>query len=110
MNPEHLYAGTRLDNARDASRRGRLANQRKTECPRCGGVFADYRGRQRICVPCARVKQAERDQRKNADPEYRAAQNVRRRSRYALDPEYRAAQKARKRAEYALSVNRESEK
>jgi len=32
VNPSHLYLGTQLDNLRDASTRGRLANQRRTHC------------------------------------------------------------------------------
>ena len=33
INIEHLSVGTVRDNARDAVAKGRLANQRKTECP-----------------------------------------------------------------------------
>jgi HNH endonuclease len=34
VNPEHLYAGTQLDNIRDRDTRGRHANTRISHCPR----------------------------------------------------------------------------
>lgn len=33
VNPDHLYLGSGLDNARDMTTRGRHASQKKTHCP-----------------------------------------------------------------------------
>lgn len=33
FNPKHLFIGTQLDNMKDAARKGRCSNQRKTHCP-----------------------------------------------------------------------------
>ena len=112
VNPDHLYAGTQMDNMRDASRRKRLANQRKTECPRCGGVFVEYRGK-RCCMPCSQAGQRERDRKKYADLERRAVQLVQQKKRLA-DPKVRVVSNAKHRAwqkkrradpEYRIAMN-----
>lgn len=66
FNPRHLFVGTAKDNAIDAARKGRFANQRKTHCPmghEYGGdnlyVFMTHRK----CKTCTFLRRVERKQR-----------------------------------------------
>ena len=60
INPEHLYAGTQIDNEQDKLRRNRNMNAQKTECKR-GHEFTlentriDPRG-QRVCKSCDAIR------------------------------------------------------
>lgn len=67
VRPDHLFLGTNRDNFRDASRKGRIANQRKTHCPQ-GHEYTPENtmlaknprclaGVQRRCRTCWREKQ-----------------------------------------------------
>ena len=58
INIEHLSIGTPGDNVRDASAKGRLANQQKTECPQGHSYTPENTGRnrgQRYCRECNRA-------------------------------------------------------
>jgi len=109
VNPDHLYAGTRADNARDKSQRGRDLNSRKTCCPKCGGSYTRYvwAGRpQRECRSCTDDRVRDRYAK---DENYRerrleiGRESYRRnwRERYANDPELRDRRRALQRARYA---------
>lgn len=59
VRPDHLHAGTRGDNAREAVERGRHKSQLKTHC--CNGhLFAPpnlaftRKGKKRVCITCRR--------------------------------------------------------
>lgn len=63
VNPDHLYWGTRTDNARDAIRDGKNRNARKTHCLR-GHLLDEANARVRIngsrqCRECHRLRQRE---------------------------------------------------
>lgn len=58
---DHLYLGTPLDNARDASVRGRLAQARKTHCPQ-GHPYGPYvPGGIRACSICRKAISAKHE-------------------------------------------------
>jgi hypothetical protein len=56
INPDHLFLGTKKENAEDCSRKGRTSGQKKTHCPQGHpysgeNVFLDNLARKcRICV------------------------------------------------------------
>lgn len=59
VNPDHLFLGDHLMNMRDASKKGRLLNQRKTHCPSgheyAGDNLVMYRNK-RVCLICRRER------------------------------------------------------
>ena len=63
INIEHLSIGTHTDNMRDAVAKGRLANQRKTECPQ-GHAYTPENTKLnrgwRYCRECDRVSSLRR--------------------------------------------------
>lgn len=69
VNPDHLELGTRADNCRDASERGRLQGQWKTHCKRGhrlseDNLVANRKDGRRECIKCRRVRQRERRSKK----------------------------------------------
>ncbi len=58
VNPDHLFLGTSKDNSRDASSKGRFAQQRRTHCPSGHPYSGDnlnmYDGR-RYCRACLKI-------------------------------------------------------
>jgi hypothetical protein len=51
-NPDHLFVGTRADNAADMIAKGRHYNQLKDCCPACGGPLTPMRNGRRRCRAC----------------------------------------------------------
>lgn len=64
VNPDHLYAGTPLDNQRDMRIRRRNTNTNKTHCPRghaYAGTNVKVNGRgSRVCGTCCKDRDATR--------------------------------------------------
>lgn len=66
VNPEHLFVGTHLENAKDAIDKGRFAFQRITHCPQGHeytpeNTYTCKRGK-RACRQCHCIKERERRQ------------------------------------------------
>ena len=58
VNPAHLYTGTRKQNIADAVARGRLRQQKVTDCPKCGTEYTyNPSGKHRRCKVCEHARQ-----------------------------------------------------
>jgi hypothetical protein len=75
INPVHLLIGSAKDNSQDAVSRGRLAQQRKTHCPKghpYEGNSYSYEtpagGKNRLCKICAQARAAAQRARGPVDP------------------------------------------
>ena len=73
VNPGHLYAGTRMDNTRDAVDRGRVHSPRKDRCPaghlKAGDNLIVVRSRSYLsyrCRDCERARKRESERRRRA--------------------------------------------
>lgn len=68
VNPEHLFQGTQLDNARDCLAKGRFIGQRQNCCKRGhpftpeNTIIKPKRPTQRECKTCQRMHEKKRDQ------------------------------------------------
>lgn len=92
VNPEHLFVGTQKDNIRDAHRKGRTWQKRRTHCPRGHSYSKENTrivGTGRWCKTCAYDANKASDAKMRKDP-----------TRYAAYLEYQRQYQRRRREAY----------